>query len=94
MDMIEKWGSGIPKLMREMKEYGLREPEFIWRSDFASICIGSRILSLAKKLNNAHPAIISKEVFDAVQEEKLKRSNLVVDENGIHRSNKKYSLKK
>ena len=26
--MIEEWGSGIPKLMREMKEYGLREPEF------------------------------------------------------------------
>ncbi len=29
MNMIEEWGSGIPKLMREMKEYGLREPEFI-----------------------------------------------------------------
>ena len=31
------------------------------------------------------------EIFDAVQEEKLKRSNLVVDENGTHRSGKKYS---
>ena len=29
MNMIEEWGSGIPKLMLEMKEYGLREPEFI-----------------------------------------------------------------
>lgn len=29
MNMIEEWGSGISKLMREMKEYGLREPEFI-----------------------------------------------------------------
>lgn len=29
MNMIEEWGSGIPKLMREMKEYGLRKPEFI-----------------------------------------------------------------
>ena len=29
MNMIEEWGSDIPKLMREMKEYGLREPEFI-----------------------------------------------------------------
>lgn len=46
------------------------------------------------KLNNSHQAIISKEIFDAVQEEKQKRSNLVVDENGIHRSNKKYSSKK
>nr|WP_294669795.1 recombinase family protein [uncultured Ruminococcus sp.] len=46
------------------------------------------------KLNNSHQAIISKEMFDAVQEEKLKRSNLVVDENGTHRSGKKYSSKK
>ena len=43
------------------------------------------------KLNNSHPPIISKEKFNAVQEEKLKRSNVVVDENGVHRSNKKYS---
>lgn len=29
MNLVEAWGSGIPKLMRAMKEYGLREPEFI-----------------------------------------------------------------
>lgn len=29
MNLIEEWGTGIPRLMREMKEYGLREPEFI-----------------------------------------------------------------
>ena len=46
------------------------------------------------KLNNSHPAIISNEIFDVVQEEKLKRSNVVVDENGTHRSSKKYSSKK
>ena len=46
------------------------------------------------KLNNSHPAIISKEMFDAVQKEKHKRSNVIVDENGTHRSNKKYSSKK
>lgn len=45
------------------------------------------------KLNNSHPAIISKEKFDAVQEEKLKRSNIVVDENGVHRNTTKYSSK-
>ena len=45
-------------------------------------------------LNNSHPAIISKEMFDAVQEEKHKRSNVIVNENGTHRSNKKYSSKK
>ncbi len=43
------------------------------------------------KLKNSHPAIISQEMFDAVQEEKQKRSNVVVDENGTHRSNTKYS---
>ncbi|MEF2876817.1 MAG: ATP-binding protein [Blautia sp.] len=29
MNLIEGWGTGIPRLLREMKEYGLREPEFI-----------------------------------------------------------------
>lgn len=29
MNMIEAWGSGIPKLMQSMQEYGLDEPEFI-----------------------------------------------------------------
>lgn len=43
------------------------------------------------KLNNAHTAIISRKMFDAVQEEKLKRSNLVTDENGTYRSKTKYS---
>ena len=28
MNLIEAWGSGIPKLMKAMREYGLREPEF------------------------------------------------------------------
>lgn len=45
------------------------------------------------KLNNSHSAIISKEMFDAVQKEKLKRSNIVADENGIHRNTTKYSSK-
>ena len=45
------------------------------------------------KLNNSHPAIISKEMFDAVQEEKHKRSNVIVDENGTHRNTTKYSSK-
>ena len=39
------------------------------------------------KLNNSHLAIISKETFDTVQKEKLKRSNMVTDENGRYRSN-------
>ena len=29
MKLIEGWGTGIPRLLREMKDYGLPEPEFI-----------------------------------------------------------------
>lgn len=29
LNLIEGWGSGIPKILREAKEYGLREPELI-----------------------------------------------------------------
>lgn len=32
MNLIEGWGTGVPRLMREMKEYDLPEPEFkIWK---------------------------------------------------------------
>ena len=29
MNLIEAWGSGIPKLMKAMEDYGLQEPEFV-----------------------------------------------------------------
>lgn len=41
-----------------------------------------------------NPAIISKEVFEAVQIEKKRRSNVVRDKNGSQRRSKKYSSKK
>ena len=41
-----------------------------------------------------NPAIISKEVFEAVQIEKGRRSNVVKDESGRQRKSKKYSSKK
>lgn len=40
-----------------------------------------------------NPAIISKEVFEAVQMEKGRRSNVVKDENGSRRKSMKYSSK-
>lgn len=47
------------------------------------------------KLNNSHPSIISKEMFDSVQEEKIQRSNLDITENRVsQRKSKKYSSKK
>ncbi len=41
----------------------------------------------------SHDAIIKREVFEAVQAEKLRRSNIVKDATGTHRSKKKYSAK-
>ena len=35
MNIVEAWGSGIPKMLREAKEYGLREPDLLdMGSDF------------------------------------------------------------
>ena len=46
-------------------------------------------------MTNGVDAIISKEIFEAVQLEKQRRSNTVVDENGIkQRTGRKYSAKK
>lgn len=41
-----------------------------------------------------NPAIISKEVYEAVQMEKERRSNVVIDENVVKRKRKKYSSKR
>lgn len=43
---------------------------------------------------HVHPEIIPKEIFDAVQTERERRSNVVVDENGIKkRAKKRYTSK-
>ena len=44
-------------------------------------------------VKNNHEPIISFETFNAVQEEKIRRSNITTDSTGKHRSNKKYSAK-
>jgi len=46
------------------------------------------------KLNNSHPAIISKEMFDAVQKEKKHRTNVELTSDGIKRKSQKYSSKR
>ena len=61
MNMIEEWGSGIPKLMREMKEYGLRKPEFI------DMEIGFRV-NLYRKQDVATSQETSQEAFNTSQE--------------------------
>ena len=37
------------------------------------------------------PAIVSEDMFNAVQEERKRRSNIVTDETGTHRKKEKYS---
>ena len=41
-----------------------------------------------------YPAIISRETFEAVQEERKRRSNMVTDETGTHRKETRYSAKR
>ena len=41
-----------------------------------------------------NPAIISREVFEAVQTEKSRRSNVIRDENGSRRKSEKYNSKR
>ena len=45
-------------------------------------------------LTDNHPAIIPREIFSAVQKEKQRRSNIVIDENGKHRKETRYSAAK
>lgn len=45
------------------------------------------------KVETDHAPIITQSVFDAVQAEKIRRSNIVRDTTGVHRSSKKYSAK-
>ncbi len=39
-------------------------------------------------ISDFHPAIITKEIFNAVQEGRRRRCNVVTDENGIYRKSK------
>lgn len=101
-------GKSILGIVKELKERGIISPtgKDNWpKRSIEEILSNEKYIGIAVvnvdgeegqiyKLNNSHPAIIPNEIFDAVQKEKLKRSNVIVDENGTHRSNKKYSSKR
>jgi site-specific DNA recombinase len=46
------------------------------------------------QIKDNHPPIITENEFRSVQEERMKRSNIVTDHDGTHRSSNKYSSKK
>lgn len=102
-------GKSILGIVKELKERGIKSPtgkdnwpkrsieEMLSNEKY----IGISVVNVGGeegqvyKLNNSHPPIISNEIFDAVQEEKIQRSNLDVSENGVlQRKSKKYSSKK
>lgn len=101
-------GKSVLGIIKELKNRNIKSPKgkdnWPKRSVDEMLCnekyIGVAVVNVGGKegqiykLDNSHQAIMSKEVFDAVQKEKLKRSNMVTDENGRHRSNTKYSSKK
>ena len=67
MNLIEAWGSGIPKLMEAMREYGLRDPEF------CDLEIGFRINLYRKEeneLETEHPVLIIEDKPDSKCDEK------------------------
>lgn len=97
-------GKSILGIVKELKEGSIKSPtgkenwpkhsieEMLRNEKYIGVSVanvGSKEGQIYK-LNISHPAIISKEMFDTVQKEKHKRSNAIVDENGTHRSNKKY----
>jgi site-specific DNA recombinase len=45
-------------------------------------------------MKECHPPIITESEFRAVQEEKKKRSNIIINDDGTHRCSEKYSSKK
>lgn len=100
-------GKSILGIVKELKERGIKSPtgkdnwpkrsieEMLSNEKYIGIAVvnvdGEE--GQAYKLNNSHPAIISNEIFDAVQEEKLKRSNVELINDEIKRKSSKYSSK-
>ena len=102
-------GKSILGIVKELKERGIKSPtgKDNWpKRSIEEMLSNEKYIGIAVvnvdgeegqiyKLNNSHPAIISNEIFDDVQEEKIQRSNLDVSKNGVlQRKSKKYSSKK
>lgn len=87
----------------QASSYELQVQNYIMTNDFVMAlclmgdCSQVNVPTIARvKANLAvgtHPAIISEEQFNAVQEERKRRSNKVVTEDGSRRSTTRYSSK-
>ncbi|WP_256381693.1 recombinase family protein [Sporosarcina sp. HYO08] len=101
-------GASIIGVKRELEKRGIKTPtgKEKWSNRTIDVMLSNeKYIGVVRLLNagehqehyvseNNHPAIISKEQFEAVQVEKKKRSNVVKTESGQQRKNKKYSSKK
>lgn len=64
VNIIEKWGSGIPRIMNEIREYGLQEPEFIiFENDFR-VNIYRKNYNTTQSTQGSTQAISKKEKLD------------------------------
>ncbi|MFB1051480.1 recombinase family protein [Paraliobacillus sp. JSM ZJ581] len=100
-------GLSIIGIKRELEKLGIKTPtgKEKWSKRTIDVMLSNeKYIGVVRLLNagehqehyvseNNHPAIISKEQFEAVQMEKKKRSNIVKGENETKRKNKKYSSK-
>ena len=100
-------GKSILGIVKELKERSIKSPA--WKENWPKRSIeeilrnekyiGVSVVNVGGeegqiyKLNNSHPAIISKEMFDVVQKEKLKRSNVELTDDGMKRKSNKYNSK-
>lgn len=102
-------GKSINGILKELENLGIKSPtgKDKWNKRTVELTLTKRKYigeaellksdenSIYYLISDNNPAIISKEVFEAVQKRKTQRSNVTVDEEGTkHRSANKYSSKK
>lgn len=101
-------GLSIIGIKRELEKLGIKTPtgKEKWNKRTIDVMLSNeKYIGVVRLLNagenqehyvseNNHPAIVSKEQFEAVQIEKKNRSNVVKTEDGVKRKSRKYSSKK
>lgn len=101
-------GKSILGIMKELEKQGIKSPtgKTKWPKRTIDVLMSNekytgnvRLFDSEKRevqylSEDNHPAIISSETFQAVQMEKMRRSNVNKSKDGTKRKNKKYSSKK
>jgi len=101
-------GKSVVGIVSELEKLGIKSPtgKGTWPKRTIDVMLSNekykgnvRLLDDGKHESyylseNNNPAIISKEIFQAVQIEKQRRSNITKGEDGSKRKSKKYSAKK